>query len=199
MTFTVHRAFALCELYGLPVDYPPNGGGTLLKILVERLERHLKIDPGRGQLMGERLKAVEARRSHKSPLLLYSGLYSSDLCRRHPQVNFVFGDNLQRVGMGGQAIIRHQPNAVGVATKRSPSEFMSDTLSDMGEVCNDLIQVANGLARGVPHVIPLTPEGRISLGCGLAELPYRAPLIYAFIEKWLDQVSRTYKPEKFRG
>lgn len=39
---------------------------------------------------------------------------------------YIFGDNLERIGRGGQACIRPCPNALGIATKKSPNEFMHD-------------------------------------------------------------------------
>lgn len=52
--------------------------------------------------------------------------YSVETCRARPDALFIFGDNLAGWGKGGQASIRKEPNAVGIATKRTPHEFMSD-------------------------------------------------------------------------
>ena len=47
-------------------------------------------------------------------------IYRSDL-KANPSVLYLFGDNLQRVGLGGQAKeMRGEPNAVGIATKKAP-------------------------------------------------------------------------------
>jgi hypothetical protein len=54
-------------------------------------------------------------------VVLFSGWYSVALCRRRPDLTFVFGDNLLGFGKGGQAIIRGEPNAFGVPTKRKPA------------------------------------------------------------------------------
>ena len=40
--------------------------------------------------------------------------------RAHPNTLFVFGDNDQRRGKAGQAVIRDEPNAIGFRTKKAP-------------------------------------------------------------------------------
>jgi hypothetical protein len=55
-------------------------------------------------------------------MLLKTSLhYTAELLVAHPHTLFVFGDNVQRYGKGGQAMIRDEPNALGVATPPSPS------------------------------------------------------------------------------
>ena len=150
--------------------------------------------------LGKRLRDVEAAVhnplrgvSAKASLILFGGIYSVELLRMNPDKIFVFGDNNGRVGKGGQAIIRDEPNALGVSTKRSVDHFMCDTLADMGQVCQDLFQVEQLLDRGKRVVIHITPEKRVSLGCGLAQLPYRAPRVYHFIEHWFEEMKRKHK------
>ena len=46
--------------------------------------------------------------------------------RSHPNEIFVFGDNLLRVGKGGAAALRGEPNTYGFVTKRAPSHKDSD-------------------------------------------------------------------------
>jgi hypothetical protein len=152
------------------------------------IEQKLGLSHPQMQL-GQRIRAVEARvnplHATKKQIVAFSGHYSAALCLLNPAMFFVFGDNMQRVGMGGQAVIRPQPNIIGVATKRDPGNgFMTDCPFDMGQVMVDLLNVDRHIAEGKRVVVPITKEGRVSLGCGLAELPYRAPLIYATIEAW---------------
>ena len=52
---------------------------------------------------------------------MFSGFWGLDDARRHRDRLFVFGDNDARRGLAGQAVIRGEPNAIGLATKRSPS------------------------------------------------------------------------------
>lgn len=40
--------------------------------------------------------------------------------RAHPEVVFVFGDNLLGWGTGGAAVLRYEPNTYGFVTKKAP-------------------------------------------------------------------------------
>jgi hypothetical protein len=64
--------------------------------------------------------------------------YDKQLLRDYPSVYFVFGDNLKRYGAGGQAVIRHEPNAIGIATKRAPGISREDYFSDNSVVIDKL-------------------------------------------------------------
>ena len=46
--------------------------------------------------------------------------YSVELCKKNPEIIFVFGDNLLEIGKAGQAIIRDCENSFGIPTKRKP-------------------------------------------------------------------------------
>ena len=51
--------------------------------------------------------------------------------RANPTALYVFGDNLLRVGLGGQAReCRGEPNAVGIPTKKAPTMEAHAFLSD---------------------------------------------------------------------
>ena len=110
-------------------------------------------------------------------------IYRSDL-RNNPNHLFVFGDNLARVGLGGQAKeMRGEPNAIGVATKRSPYEYLYD--KDYDEWFNKefhTIRYIEDLAEcGTMLVYP--SDG---IGTGLAKLDQTAPKIYERIKKMED-------------
>lgn len=107
----------------------------------------------------------------------YLDWITRDMLRAEPDARFVFGDNCLRVGMGGQAgSMRGEPNAIGVATKRSPGmadgDFYSGDFGDLVFVLTDLRIVANELAMGRAVYVP-----RDGLGTGLSELPQRAPAL----------------------
>jgi len=175
-------------------------------MLVRTLEEYLDIKPMKGDPFGYRLarcaKAPPPGPFKKvkpaTPIVLFSGHYSIELCKQYPEVLWVFGDNMQRTGMGGQAIIRQQPNCIGVATKVTPGNdfFVEGNISHMGTICEDLAQIESALHAKRRVVIPITPEGRISLGCGLAALPYHSPTAYAFLERWLSFVTKNFRTER---
>lgn len=108
--------------------------------------------------------------------------------RANPDKIFLFGDNLERVGLGGQAgAMRGEPNAIGVPTKHSPSmsddAFFSDDEFDFTSLC---IDAALQSAINANKTIIIPADG---LGTGLAELDTRAPKTFAYLEKRLSDLS----------
>lgn len=101
--------------------------------------------------------------------------------RDHPDWRYAFGDNVERVGLAGQAKeMRGEPNAIGIATKYSPWAYFND--GDMGhEVQCDIIKRdMKPLFRAVLEyrtiVIPAA-----GIGTGLAELSKHAPRTNHFL------------------
>jgi uncharacterized protein YihD (DUF1040 family) len=99
--------------------------------------------------------------------------------RNHPNMQFLFGDNMVRKGFGGQAKeMRGEPNAVGIPTKWSPGmkeqDFFTD--DDFDKVKDEIDASFNKIKSNVVLIIPAK-----GVGTGLAELPQRAPKIYSYI------------------
>lgn len=129
-------------------------------------------------------------------IIFFSGWYDADLCLKHSNKLFVFGDNLRRFGMGGQAIIRNCPNVFGIATKRKPSMHESAffTDDDLDSVLEDIDHLW-AMLRDYPErdvVIPVTKDGEVSLGRERAELPKRAPAIYDTIVMHINEMANVY-------
>ena len=56
----------------------------------------------------------------------YRNNITRQMLKDEPEVLFVFGDNMQRWGKGGQAYhMRGEPNSVGIPTKRTPKGGLS--------------------------------------------------------------------------
>lgn len=117
--------------------------------------------------------------------LIYQKHITRDDLRANPDRLYVFGDNVQRKGLRGQAAaMRGEPNARGIATKWRPSldqtAFFTDDL--FNEICriltNDLIPVAKHLHAGGTVVWP--EDG---IGTGLSQLPIRAPRVWRILEE----------------
>lgn len=96
---------------------------------------------------------------------------------------YIFGDNLVRVGLGGQAAsMRGESNAMGIATKRSPGmskdDFFSDKSDEIGTVINDILRILDpaNTVRYEGIVYPLD-----GVGTGLAEMPKRSPRAYQIV------------------
>lgn len=120
-------------------------------------------------------------------IIRWKRIYREDLIN-NPDFMFLFGDNLQRVGMGGQAKeMRNEPNAIGVATKKSPSMsddafFTDDEFEDnVKELLNDLWPAIGHISNGGILVIPAD-----GLGTGLSELPSRAPQTAKALDQMID-------------
>lgn len=100
-----------------------------------------------------------------------------EMLRAEPDARFVFGDNWQRVGMGGQAAtMRGEPNAIGIATKRAPgmtdADFFSGSIAEIELLLDELRIAALAISEGRAVYVP--SDG---LGTGLSELPQRAPAL----------------------
>lgn len=104
------------------------------------------------------------------------------MAQSKPEARFVFGDNLERFGLGGQAAsMRGEPNAIGVATKRSPGARAPDYFADgeadaLAAIDADIDLVAAALKDGRTVYVPFD-----GLGTGLSELPTRAPALHRHI------------------
>lgn len=113
---------------------------------------------------------------------------------------YVFGDNVQRVGMGGQAYeMRHEPNAVGVATKYSPNRYYGDSpaeiLAQNRIIDNDMKPLFRHLVNGGVVIWP-----RDGIGTGLSALPEHAPETFTHLEnkyRALVRVSRLFTLRRF--
>lgn len=97
---------------------------------------------------------------------------------------YVFGDNLEERGFGGQAkAMRGEPNAFGIPTKRSPSHHPSAFFYDADfSLVRPLIDerfhlLETYLQQGGTVVFPAD-----GIGTGLADLPRHAPQIDGYIK-----------------
>ena len=123
------------------------------------------------------------------PLIYQHRIYRKDL-QANPNVLYLFGDNLVRKGLGGQAgEMRGEPNAVGIATKYYPdmssTSFFDDTDIDSYKSMWELefTRPTTQLLRGGIVVMPLD-----GLGTGLSELPTRAPLSFEYLVNKIKQL-----------
>ena len=113
--------------------------------------------------------------------------YGSEYLRQHSDIIFVFGDNLFRTGNGGQAIIRNEPNAVGLVSKRipdhSPTAYMTGTPTDYDAVNADLSRIEELAISGKQLVFPAA-----GIGTGLARLQTTAPDLLAYIDSEISKL-----------
>ena len=123
-----------------------------------------------------------------------------DIRSTFPTHIYLFGDNMQRVGMGGQAYsMRGEPNSFGVPTKWKPDSRESSYFSD-GDFHGSVKWAINfpfwlaraWLSRDGTVVVPAD-----GLGTGLSELPTRAPQIYNYIEYRLALLAKDATTVKY--
>ena len=110
--------------------------------------------------------------------VIYQKRICRDDLRRNPNAVYLFGDNEARTGLGGQAReMRGEPNAFGIATKKSPREFWSDEdyWSNIQVIDNDYMKIY--LHKSM-RILVVPSDG---IGTGLSELKIRAPVTFDYL------------------
>lgn len=109
--------------------------------------------------------------------------------RDNPHILFVFGDNMERRGLGGQAAeARGELNTVGLPTKwrpeRDEAAYFNDSVLDMPIVQHALSDAFHRVMHALlgNHDVVISSDG---VGTGLAELPKRAPKVHNLINGYL--------------
>lgn len=117
-------------------------------------------------------------------------IYRQDL-QNNPDVLYIFGDNLERTGFGGQAKeMRGEPNAFGVVTKRKAAHgssdcYFFDSQKDAKDaVVSDIIELYKKMRNCEAVIIPLD-----GIGTGLAKLSEYAPILLNYINKELENLA----------
>ncbi|MGL4962835.1 MAG: hypothetical protein ACRC67_16505 [Inquilinus sp.] len=113
----------------------------------------------------------------------YAVSYLREQIKAAPNQLFIFGDNFEQKGFGGQAAeARGEPNAVGIPTKRAPSmrphAFLADAdLPTLQEAAEPALQrLRQHQDAGGTVVMPAA-----GIGTGLANLAQRAPACWAWL------------------
>lgn len=113
-----------------------------------------------------------------------------DIVRANPDKAFLFGDNVKRIGMGGQArAMRGESNAFGIATKYSPDMRDDAFFSDDDFIYNKRVidaDIQRLLDDDMAYEIVVIPSD--GLGTGLAELDKRAPETFAYLQERLAKL-----------
>ncbi|MGE3467546.1 MAG: hypothetical protein AB7J13_11505 [Pyrinomonadaceae bacterium] len=120
-------------------------------------------------------------------------LISREYVRANRDKLFLFGDNSERRGFGGQArAMRGEPNAIGIPTKKSPSyedaAFFTDDEFEQNRAAIDLAfaEIAQKTASNDIQVIVIPSNG---LGTGRAQLRRRATRTFAYLLSRLDDLA----------
>ena len=112
---------------------------------------------------------------------------TSALLRKNKDKVYLFGDNLLGRGKGGQAVIRDEPNAIGIPTKKAPS-------MDEGSFFNDADYLEN--VKAIDKAFAQIPEGKEvvlpedGLGTGRARLEKEAPRTFKYLQDRLAELEK---------
>jgi hypothetical protein len=118
-------------------------------------------------------------------------IYRDDL-QNNPEIIYLFGDNEERVGLGGQAKeCRGEPNAFGIPTKVAPNNIESsywsdDDLMEKTEILNNCFDELRRLFDSGQYKGIIVPTD--GLGTGLSELPDRAPQVFEVLKDHLQSL-----------
>ena len=114
--------------------------------------------------------------------------FSIEDCNANPNSIYIFGNNLQAWGKGGQAIIRDCPNTFGIPTKRLPSmnedSFFNDEFDEY-EAVKSAIEKLIILKYTRKDTVFVFPED--GLGTGLAKMNIKSPKLFKYMNDQLNK------------
>lgn len=117
------------------------------------------------------------------------------IVRANPDKLFLFGDNFERRGYGGQAKeMRGEPNAFGIAVKFAPTmhedAFFTDangSAGNCGQINLEFRRLREKIKNGGFSTVVIPADG---IGTGLAELDKRAPQTFAYLQRELEALGK---------
>ena len=116
--------------------------------------------------------------------------YSISMLSANPKKIYVFGDNIIRSGLGGQAIIRDCFNAIGLVTKRlpdtNPESYFADTISDYKILTGDLFNLSK-LLNSPEYQDWTLVFPKDGIGTGLSKMPQKSPFLFDVMSNYLKQ------------
>lgn len=120
--------------------------------------------------------------------LEFKNYISREYVKKNPDKTFIFGDNLERGGFGGQAKeMRGEPNAIGIPTKKLPS--MTDDSFFTDDEFSENKKAINIALSKVPRnaTVVMSTYG---LGTGRAQLKERAPKTWKYLTNEIRELQR---------
>ena len=112
----------------------------------------------------------------------------------HPYRVFIFGDNCQKRGTGGQACIRYSSvkNAYGIPTKKLPT--MNEDAFFTDDEYEQNIKIIDEAIAKIPIYqfieIAILKDG---LGTGLAQMPTKCPKTFKYLQEKIKEFVDYYK------
>lgn len=118
------------------------------------------------------------------PLIYQHRYYRADL-RNNPNVFYLFGDNEQREGYGGQAgEARDEKNAIGIRTCNLATPWSeADSARQIKMIDEDLARVFELVLKGENVVVP-----NDGMGTGIATLAELSPTTFLHLETKMEEL-----------
>lgn len=117
---------------------------------------------------------------------IFSGNWTEIDVMKNSHKYFVFGDNCERWGKGGQAIIRDQKNTIGIRTKKKPDNYSTSFFDDSEYDVNCKIILEDILNIKEKNLlnkdVVLSKNG---YGTGLAKMSERSPETFRYLNQCL--------------
>ena len=127
--------------------------------------------------------------------IIFKEYISREYVKENPNFFFVFGDNDERAGYGGQAKeMRGAPNAIGIRTKHAPRNSSTAYYNDDNYIENcrkikeDIDTIKFKLNAGFIIVFP-----DAGVGSGLSAMEKYAPITYKYIQSELNKLYKEYE------
>lgn len=124
-------------------------------------------------------------------ILYFNGFWNKEDCRNNPSHLFIYGDNDDQIGQGGQAQIRNCRNSMGIPTKKHPdnekTSFYNDKefLENKDKINQSIFKIIHRISSGSYDTLVLPEDG---LGTGLAKLNIKAPKTFEYLNQVLDRL-----------
>jgi hypothetical protein len=118
----------------------------------------------------------------------FQGFWKPTTCFKNKKCLFIYGDNDVNKGLGGQAVIRHCENALGIPTKKFPSYNTNSYYSDEEYKLNKHkinIAIRQIFEESKKYNVIYFPED--GLGTGLANLPKNAPRTLKYLNSMIAE------------
>lgn len=129
-------------------------------------------------------------------IITFKGYWTINDVQNMNKYLFVFGDNDVKYGKKGQAIIRDEPNTIGIPTKKIPnynktSYYYDLEYEDNIKKINDAFDKLDEIIKSGKYVGIVFPEDGI--GTGLAKLNENAPMTLKYIEEKIIKLKEKIK------
>lgn len=137
---------------------------------------------------------IETKPEPTQPIVETQKFITRQDVKNNPDKVYLFGDNLEQRGLGGQAkSMRGEPNAYGIPTKKKPSNTVDSFFSD-SELAANKLAIDMAIAKIPKDKTIVLPED--GLGTGRASLQDKAPETFNYLNQKLSELGTQPKPTK---